>query len=166
MRQQIQIFHNLNPFFFPFMIIRNYMCSPAHFHCKYSQTSPVQLWVAPLGRKYSQGSTHGGTFWSQLLSTQCTQLAVNLHALYKLHVGILCMRSWILELECRKERLKSWVLEDHQAHTCMLKKLQRIIPLIRVFEYHQVHTGMQKKHRIIPSAGLNSEGWQSDRIVS
>ena len=68
------------------------------------------------------------------------------------------MRSRILELDCRNERLKSWVLEDHQAHTCMLKKLQRIIPLVSVFEYHQADTGMQKKTRIIPSVGLNSEG--------
>ena len=111
------------------------MRSPAHFHCKYSQTSPVQLWVVPLGRKYSQGSTHGGIFWSQLFSTQCTQLAVNLHALYKLCVGIVCMRSRILELDCRNERVKSWVLEGHQAHT-----------------------GMKNKHRIIPTIGLNSEG--------
>ena len=158
MRQQIQILHNLNPFSFPFMNIQNYMHSPAHFHCKYSQTSLAQVQVVPLGRKSSPGSPRGGTLWSQLFSTQCTQLTVNLHALYKLCVGIVCTRSRILELDCRNERLKSWVLEDHQAHTCMQKKLQRIIPLIRVFKYHQVHTVMQKKHRIIPSAGLNSEG--------
>ena len=43
-------------------------------------------------------------------------------------------------------------------HMYAEKKLHRIIPLIRVLEYHQAHTGMQKKHRIIPSACLNSEG--------